>query len=119
MLHVFFTIFEHKMKIITFILSIFILSMSAMTCGDDIDENIFESQLFAHFDNHSHDHSQESQDSCTPFCTCQCCGTSITVPSLVILSEIKNTVLYSCSFHYTSLYSFDYYNGVWHPPTLS
>ena len=93
--------------------------MAVKPCEDSMNSAISENISQTHFDDQSHNHSQDKEDGCTAFCVCQCCGTPITIPSLVIFSEIKNTVMYSYSFHYSSLYSFDYSNGVWHPPTIS
>lgn len=107
------------MKISAFILSIFIFTIALLPCEDGIDGAINETESVSSLETGSHNHSQDKEDGCTAFCVCQCCGTPITIPSLVLFSEIKNTVLYSYSFHYSSLYSFDYSNGVWHPPTLS
>ena len=105
------------MKIITLILSVFILSISAMTCGDTI-ASASHNESYNHIENQTHNHSQETKDSCTPFCTCQCCGISITSPILYIFDIIKKYSTYSCTFHYTSLYCFNYKNGVWHPPMV-
>ena len=93
--------------------------MAMMPCEDGISGAISENESLTHFDDQSHNHSQNNEDGCTNFCLCQCCGTPITIPSLYDYGEMNNTVLYSYSFHYSSLYSFDFSNGVWHPPTLS
>lgn len=90
-MHGFLAIFEIKMKIITLILSVFILSISAMTCGDTI-ASASHNESYNHIENKTHNHSQETKDSCTPFCTCQCCGISITSPILYIFDIIKNIV---------------------------
>ncbi len=111
-----------KMRILTFILSIFVFAMAIMPCEDSMDSAVSENVLQAHFEEPLHDHSRNGKDGCTAFCICQCCGTSITIPSLYTFSDLNKIVLYSYLFHYSSYsspYSFDYFNRVWHPPTLS
>jgi len=107
------------MKKFAFLLSIFIFTMAVMPCEDDIEGVAFKSEILSCFDGASHNHSQGKDDPCTVFCICQCSGTTITIPSSLIYTVINNTVLYSYSHYYTSLYSFDYSNGVWRPPILS
>lgn len=105
------------MKILTFILSIFILTIAVLPCEDDNDISFIEIGSSYHVDDQSHNHSEHNEGGCSNFCLCQCCGTPITIPSLSLFGEIKNNVLHTYSFHYSSLYSFDYSDGVWHPPT--
>tara|TARA_R110002111_G_scaffold222481_2_gene284556 strand:+ start:165 stop:446 length:282 start_codon:yes stop_codon:yes gene_type:complete len=93
--------------------------MAVMPCEDGMDNAISENVSLVHFDDQSQNHSQNNEDGCTNFCLCQCCGTPISIPSLYTYSDLNKTVLYSYSFHYSSLYSFEYTIGVWHPPTLS
>ncbi|PCH70841.1 MAG: hypothetical protein COC06_03270 [Bacteroidales bacterium] len=90
-----------------------------MPCDDGTDVAISENVELTHFDDQSQNHSQNDENNCTNFCLYQCCGTPITIPSLYFYNEMKESVLLSYSFHYSSLYSFDYSNGIWHPPTLS
>ncbi len=107
------------MKTIAFILSIFIFTIAVIPCDDGTDVAISENVELTHFDDQSQNHSQSNDDDCSNFCLCQCCGTPIVIPSLLTYNKIKETVLFSYSFHYISLYSFDYSKGIWHPPTLS
>lgn len=93
--------------------------MAIMPCTDDMNIPDSENISHNHFDEPSHDHSQNDKDGCTAFCLCQCCGISITIPSLNNYSDLNEPILNSFSFHFSFLYSFDYSNGVWHPPTHS
>ena len=106
------------MRIVAFILSIFVLAMAIMPCEDEFDKTVSSEVSISQIDNHSDHHSHQNEDGCTPFCICQCCGTPITVPMLFRFNDRNDLVLTEFSFHYSSLYFFDYSNGVWHPPTI-
>ncbi|MDO6739122.1 DUF6660 family protein [Wenyingzhuangia sp. 2_MG-2023] len=106
------------MRFSTFILSILILAMAIMPCEDAVD-TLWEQESITHYKDSSHNHLPQHEDECTPFCICQCCGTSISLPILIAFEETNAADWFSDSFHYSSLYSFDYQNGVWHPPILS
>lgn len=68
---------------------------------------------------HGHDHSEDSEDNCTPFCTCQCCGALVIVASIVKYDDLKEAPSFSFSFNYSFNYAFDYTKGIWHPPVIS
>lgn len=67
----------------------------------------------------NHDHSSSGEDDCSPFCICLCCGSIIAMPTgfEVNTGRIEWTALRQS--HYTFDYSFDYIEGIWHPPALS
>lgn len=90
-----------------------------MPCGDDIVTFSGIEDSISHIESNSHNHSPEEEDGCSPFCICQCCGSSIDLPilSLISLKEVINSLqLYNT---YTSNYSFEFNGGVWHPPSIS
>lgn len=65
----------------------------------------------------NHDHQEDSDDSCSITCICNCCGISITyepfdVFDLTINSKISTEVFTS----YKSIYRFDFHSNIWHPP---
>ncbi len=67
------------MKIVSFILAIYFLSLSVKTCADNaISSNNCKTVSCAYFQNEHADH--HSTDLCSPLCTCSCCG-GITLPS--------------------------------------
>ncbi len=66
------------MKIFAYILSIFILVLTAIPCADKPQDNTLQKvELSNTTSNHPSDF-----DHCTPFCTCQCCQTNIYFPSI-------------------------------------
>ena len=110
------------MKTISFMLALIISSMAFMPCSDGEPCTIGKSCSNDMKDINAeseHDHDHEEEDECTPFCTCACCGTSVTFQ----ISEIDSTPLLAIFFSYKVLYTFNYsydhIDGVWHPPTVS
>lgn len=104
------------MKVFTFILSFYIVALSIVPCADgldhDSDNSVSELSL-----KQEHDHSEDDQDDCTPFCTCVCCGSLLAMPTTHQGDKSSQDLSSSYLFHYTSDYSFIYSEGVWHPPS--
>jgi hypothetical protein len=88
-----------------------------MPCTDGI--LFIESTCSSELEHKHHDHSHDTNDTCTPFCTCACCGSIIAMPHIYQLPQSKIELSSSYQFHYAFDYFFDYNEGVWHPPTNS
>ncbi|WP_157558288.1 hypothetical protein [Microscilla marina] len=112
------------MKYTAFILSLLILTMSVLTCTDGVTcENGLVVEQSAHNDTHdeveaSHDHSEDSQDTCSPFCACQCCGLSISLTVFVAVLQKHRMPALVYQDHYAPSYSQEYLGSIWHPPTV-
>ncbi len=111
---------QSYMRLFSFILSLYILALSVVPCSDgivhnldDVDANIELSQT-----EHDHNHSGHN-DCCTPFCTCACCGSLVTAPTSHHISEVRVLLSTTYLFSYNFDYSFEYVEGVWHPPAIS
>ena len=103
------------MKLVTFILSLIILSLSANPCSDG--QNTEDKQQEDISINHNH--QQDSDDSCPITCICNCCGMSITYEPLVTFELLYfhkiSTELIST---YQSIYRFDFHSNIWQPPQV-
>jgi hypothetical protein len=99
------------MKIITYILALTILGLSVYPCSDGLDCD--EEQEAT-----SHNHSEDEEDDCPPFCVCACCGSNYTESKVKIIEPIIEQVNYWFNFHYSFHYAFSYQSTVWHPPTF-
>lgn len=62
------------MKILTFILSFYVLVLTAIPCVDVPKDNSVNKYELA---NTSSDHHENDTDLCSPFCTCVCCVSPI------------------------------------------
>lgn len=60
------------MKIITFILAIIVLALSFVPCMDSVNEN-YSTSLISVISKSSEKKQSRDNDSCSPFCTCNCC----------------------------------------------
>ena len=65
-----------------------------------------------------HDHS-DHEDTCTPFCTCHCCGITVSFTDILGLYNIGPKPNFHYSFPYSFNYAYDHSGTVWHPPILS
>lgn len=95
-----------------------------MPCTDiQMVLNEFEHSVAYHDDHESHDHDQNKDQHCSPFCTCTCCHTPMNfqfdikdaVPAILFvqISTDDNTFLY-----YDSPSS-SYLNSIWQPPKFN
>jgi hypothetical protein len=69
------------LKILAIILSFYILTLTLLPCVDSHSDSCQNDSLCTQQDkapNHS------DADSCSPFCTCHCCGTSPTISLKVV-----------------------------------
>ncbi len=103
------------MRLFAFILSLFILTLSFVPCSDNEDCNTPDLSLNS--DHSDHDHNE---DSCTPFCSCSCCG----IPGLILSSPIFYTVLQelkmptpAATVYYSDLIP-NYFYSFWQPPRI-
>jgi len=90
-----------------------------MPCADGLMSACTSQTNIENVSNESdHNHSEDHEDDCTPFCTCICCGSVIGFPQTVETPSKQNSFLLAkISFHYDFHYIFDYKDGVWRPPT--
>jgi len=105
-------------KSVALILAVYIGILSFVPCYDgfhDCDDHQNTEMTHDH-DDTSHDH--QSNDGCTPFCVCSCCGT------VVVLSEMREVDYFVLApvtinqIDYTTMAEHPFLPGVWHPPTL-
>lgn len=104
------------MRYFTFTLSLYILVLSLVPCGDINDCNNPENIITVNFDHNGHKHESES---CSPFCICSCCGTSIL--NLIEFIEYRQiTQGYSQKIS-TFIPTFipAVYLKIWQPPKIS
>ncbi len=106
------------MKIFAFILSIYITSLSFVPCSDASSHCSTNTNIEQVSNEQASNHS-DHKDNCSPFCVCDCCGTLITMPD--ILPFFDTGIVCSTTYlsFYTCNYSFDYDQGIWHPPSIA
>ena len=102
------------MKIMTVILSLLILVISAKPCSDG--QNIEDQHQDISIE---HNHQEDSDDSCPVTCICNCCGMSITYEPL---AKYELNFHFKISTHiistYEPFYRFDILSNIWQPPQV-
>lgn len=66
----------------------------------------------------THEHQEEHQDLCPPFCSCNCCSSS-EVNSLPDDFSEKGLNTLLTTVHYQSEYYVNHDSGIWQPPKFS
>ncbi|WP_460474266.1 DUF6660 family protein [Emticicia fontis] len=110
------------MKILQFILSMYILTLSFLPCGDVEDCNEV-GNVPVIFSQSSHSEHQDDAEFCSPFCICTCCGTNISynfhIPFLASEDQpyVFTQNLRVAYKNDSSLSNF--FGNIWQPPKLS
>lgn len=109
------------MKIINFILSIYLVALSCLPCADMEESSLshLSSEIAQNHEGHTHD---KESDLCSPFCSCNCCG-SIT---LIFVSQLNFELIpFSTSLieaketFYISKHFSNFYGSIWQPPQIA
>ena len=107
------------MKIVSFIFSLYLLTLSFMPCtdGEDCkDETQSQTSTFATTDHSNHDNDTEN---CSPFCVCACCGQNITTLFYPVDFLSFKPVSKQVFSVYTSAFVSEVYFNIWQPPKIS
>ncbi len=105
------------MKYLAYILSLFILLSSLQPC-QDIGDSFSSDTSISLINYDQQDHSTEHQDSCSPFCSCSCCGitsTHIGLNTVYQKEELPELQITHQSF-YKNLYYQEFIDVIIHPP---
>ncbi len=107
----------YSMKICIWFLSLCLLILSFTNCEDAMETPAFEKNQVSFRIQKDQNHAD--QDSCSPLCTCNCCGQPLLSPLKPLgLDFIKteestqNQAAYKCSF------TAGFLNNIWQPPKL-
>jgi hypothetical protein len=111
-------LFLQPMKLFFSIVSLVMLYISCLPCGDRVECNVrAEAKISAANDNHQqHKHNTEA---CSPFCSCSCCAAS------AFYSPLSKAQLNKVEFQsekyplYNVAFSTEAQNSIWQPPKLS
>lgn len=104
------------MKWSAFLLGIYILLLSFLPCADSRECTApAETRISALSGHEGHQHAQES---CTPFCMCACCGTTVILQQAVFFPVTPTVVPQRRMVPgNTAFQSYDF-GAVWQPPQL-
>ncbi len=104
------------MKILCLLSSIYVFCLSTVPCcsGDDCDDEI----KTEHTEDHSHDHTDNDFDTCSPFLTCGACSGFVFSKSGFAFTEVYFHVDKLITV-YTPQFTDDFYANIWQPPKIS
>ena len=78
------SLFLPTVKWLCYILAVYFLGLSFITCADDLSNNSSteNQQVVMSSDSHSgHDNGSSSNDLCNPICSCHCCHIHVIFPN--------------------------------------
>ena len=104
-------------KIINFILSLYLIFLSCIPCADTKEEiSIHSSQEnVANHEKHSHD---TSTDGCSPFCVCNCCGHQVLNYQPIIAYNFSIQLQELKISNYKSDFISFFSGSIWQPPKI-
>ena len=107
------------MKAIAFFMAFYILVLGAVPCSDMHNKCNTENSKTELTQNHNH--QNDTNDNCTPFCTCACCSASVVALDFAPF-HIKKPAEFSISQKITIRnFSFvsNYFGNIWQPPKIT
>ena len=95
--------------------------ISCLPCGDMEDCKIEENEKIAIAETNHTEH-QEDSETCSPFCICACCGTTMVSSFLfpTLISETSHQVVTEKgdNLAYHNSFISDFYGNIWQPPKI-
>jgi len=105
-----------QMKFLAIILSFYLLLLTAIPCIDAKADNKMQNTELSQEKQDNHHHSDS--DNCTPFCSCNCCATSVVFQAY----EVQLNCFPFCEKQYfpvTSAFISDTLASIWQPPKIA
>lgn len=106
------------MKFLVLIFTSFIFALSAKPCSD-INNNCQDDIPIQTTEKHNHD--EDTDDNCSPFCSCTCCGVQISIVEFKLIPvelkpfyELSNKILKIKKIEFPS----SYFGEIWQPPQI-
>ena len=100
------------MKFFAYFMALYILVLSVVPCSD-VHNNCNDKKATTEL-TQNHDHQQDQDDNCSPFCTCACCSAN------VIALDFKPTQFSFSQKVAIRNFSFisNFYGNIWQPPKI-
>ncbi|MFD2933642.1 DUF6660 family protein [Spirosoma flavum] len=111
------------MKWLTTILSLYLLGLSVWPCADELQSVLKQDHtvMLTKADGSCPGSSHEHHDQCTPFCSCACCVTIVTIQpqySYTLIGSVATVAVRATNFRYTTPHWADTLSAIWQPPQL-
>lgn len=105
------------MKLFTFFLAIYLVSLALIPCGDKKDCNLAAKQGISAIASETHSKKAHAEETCTPFCICSCCSISMNAAIAVIYISIPSEKVDN-TIAFTKTYPLGSQLSVWQPPKI-
>ncbi|WP_228462905.1 DUF6660 family protein [Chryseobacterium caseinilyticum] len=109
-----------EVKHLRLILTIYFFALSVMPCSD-VSAQSFAGDQSQTSMSAERSHSDETDDSCSPFCFCSCCQITVTAFKIEPLLQVPSQVSFYFSqkilFHKNNI-AFQVYDHIWQPPKI-
>jgi len=100
-------------------MAFYILVLSVVPCSDV--HNVCNDKSTKKELTQNHDHKQDQDDNCSPFCTCACCAASVIAVDFKPF-KLKKPTAFSIS-QKVSIRNFsflsNFYGNIWQPPKIA
>lgn len=108
------------MKFFTIIFVFYILALSLMPCSDIHNDCVKTENQKQISQNENHNHKSDHNDFCSPFCTCSCCNTLMTLDFFNTTFKLKHIIIESDNINAIQDYIFvsNFYLNIWQPPKI-
>lgn len=109
------------MKFFSVIFALYILILSCLPCGDTHDCKVLDNgkETFAQIDHHDH---REDTESCSPFCTCACCSSTVVFSFQypVSITDYTSSFFPQCKriIIENDAFASNIYGNIWQPPKI-
>ena len=103
------------MKFLTFILSIYIFALNLAPCEDiGVFDNETKTEISSAI---ADDHQHQDSDTCSPFCSCQCCHTHATHFKFVDFTIASTDISTRVFYHFDGMEN-DFNPSILQPPQV-
>jgi len=103
------------MRLLTIILSIYTISLSALPCDDAL---VIDNQQISSISQDSDNHAHNLLDLCSPFCVCNCCSSN-TIESIHHYKEIIAEIpIKEVGSHFDISFVNNYASKIYQPPQV-
>lgn len=107
------------MKILNLLLCICILVLSCLTCEDVTELRVNEQVKFS-INSLNKNQNHANTDSCSPLCTCNCCGQPLVFSlKFTEIKDFKSALNNRSVSVYKQNFISGFYQNIWQPPKLN
>ena len=104
------------MKILAFILSVYMMWLTTIACVDVPQDNTLHKIELTN--QNQHNHQQNDNDQCSPFCSCNCCATSVIFHANIIQLHCFSSIEQQYFTTFAGFFS-DPLASIWQPPKIA